>query len=373
MTACVCAFGQSASTILATLRTRGSTSTGGEAKYENYLPLLGPGGRLDYSFIPTNSIFTDVFDWVNENGSKRDQDELNNLSVLLNYKIDSSVVLATNTAATVANTVVSNLIVTLDEHESDPRFFEYISTNQVAIGKGAVADADNAYQIGTGTNTTSNTLKFMDTVVIDASGNIPSEIAPWAVNRNDLDSATNILTSGKVSRSGDSMSGDLDILPTYLRAMSLSSNTNSVYLDGILTFSSLNDRDAEFTGNYKVGLDTGRAELVFTYASNNVYRGSFSAGETTVTVDMNVGSSPGVTYSVGGSVLYSAPGTFEQAAGVSRMAERVYRHVNAKNPSGLTLADMNTPVMSVDLISPSENVFRLSITDDGDLIISKIK
>lgn len=69
----------------------------------------------------------------------------------------------------------------------------------VAIGAVAVAQADNAVQLGTGTNTNANTLQFKSYQLVDASGKIPADRLP------DADSsayAAKSHTHGNVNNSG---------------------------------------------------------------------------------------------------------------------------------------------------------------------------
>jgi len=392
LVACSCSMGQSASTILATLRTKGTTKEGGVPRYENYIPPLGPEGTLDYSVIPTNHVFTDVFQWVNENGSRRDQEELARLSENVTFRLDSTIEMATNTAMRVADSAVSNLIQNLATYETDPEFYSFVGSNRVAVGKGAQADANGAIQLGDGTNDVENTLKFRSTVLVDDSGYIPADSAPWAVSETDLIDATNSMGSAKVSKAGDSMTGDLSIRPGSVRAVALFYSTNSITIDGIMTYSTSSGSKAKICGSIKLREKSAESnecviyiykadiELDYSQDTANVYDGSFTVEtehEYSVDVHVNVGASPSVTYSVtcDGAEANEYTTTCEhiQNVIVQGVAETVFQMTTVKNYSGLTLNDINTPVEHIDLVSPNGRIFRFHVSDDGDLFIKKLK
>jgi hypothetical protein len=47
--------------------------------------------------------------------------------------------------------------------------------NSIAIGLEALVTGDQAIQLGTGSNNTNNTLKFLDKEIINSDGKIPTE------------------------------------------------------------------------------------------------------------------------------------------------------------------------------------------------------
>lgn len=201
LAACVCSFGQSASTILSSLRIKGATSDGGAPKYENYIPRLDGSGRLDYSFMPTNMLFSDIMDSLDERGVE--------FNTELTFSVSNTLAAAISNQFEsfnwLAHEAASNAVITaLDAARNDPIIMEYsydksavsvpIFTNMttVAIGSGAAAN-DGAWQLGTGTNSIPDTLMFRSTVLVGGNGELPASTAPWACTTNVLNGVSNEL------------------------------------------------------------------------------------------------------------------------------------------------------------------------------------
>lgn len=222
MTACACAFGQSASTILSSLRIKGATSEGGDPKYENYVPRLGPDGRLDYSFMPTNSLFSDIIDELNENGVQFNTEYTTAVSNSLAFAISNQF----NRFDWLAHEMATNAVgMALDAAKEDDDIMEYrhdkgsvytpLFTNMTSVAFGRGAKANNGWQLGEGTNSLPNTLQFYSTVLIDSDGFIPRSTAPWAATTNSLNSVSTALSSA-ISEVSNRVSAIETTIPTNL-------------------------------------------------------------------------------------------------------------------------------------------------------------
>ena len=203
LTACACAFGQSASTILSSLRIKGATSEGGDPKYENYIPRLSSDGRLDYSFIPTNAVFDDIVSILDDTGVKFNTEYTLAVSNSLGEAISNQFARFDWLAYEMSTQAVE---IAIDRAKHDNDIMEYrndkaalsepLFTNMFSVAVGAGAKAENGgWQFGSGTNTTEETLKFYSTTLVNSSGEVPQESVPWAASTNALNNVSNMLSS----------------------------------------------------------------------------------------------------------------------------------------------------------------------------------
>ena len=198
----VSSFGQSASTVLSSLRIRGATSEGGDPKYNNYVPRLNSDGFLDVSFLPPD-MYTNVYASIDDTGSKHDQELIDNLRTNMLDILDQQYMRFDGLAYAMYTNAVASAIASAktdpeiskysyDQHESTLNL--YTNAVQVAVGKGARTE-DECWQIGAGTNSIRGTLKFRNTVLVNTRGEVPEDSIKWAVPTNVLTTAVSNLNT----------------------------------------------------------------------------------------------------------------------------------------------------------------------------------
>lgn len=223
LTACVCAFGQSASTILSSLRIKGATSEGGDTKYENYIPRLDKQGLLDPTFIPSSVLSSNIIGELDYRGVEFNTELTmavsNSLAFAISNQFDRFNWLAYNIST-------NAVIMAVDAAKEDSDIMEYrndkssfytpVFTNMssVAFGRGASANY-GGWQLGQGTNVVEKTLRFYSTVLVDSRGEVPQDSAGWAVTTNSLNSVSSELSSA-ISEVSNRISAIETTIPTNL-------------------------------------------------------------------------------------------------------------------------------------------------------------
>jgi len=177
-------FGQSAASVLASLRIKGATSEGGNPKYSSYIPRLDSAGLLDYSFIPTNNVFVDVIDILDERGVKYNTLQLQEAVTNIYNELDLQFARFDWLSYMMYSNAVNDAII---KAKQDAVLMKYINDQSVA----SISVFTNAttMQIGSGTNSTPGTVQIKGTTVVDINGEMPYSSMPWSVNTNMLDAA----------------------------------------------------------------------------------------------------------------------------------------------------------------------------------------
>jgi hypothetical protein len=337
------------------------------------------------------ALYTNVFEWVDENGSAADKRAIDSIQATLESRVDSAVRPVYDYIVATTNSYHTNLIYHLREYETDPVFVEKCFDTKIALGY--MSDAvDGAVQLLEGTNDTAGTLKFKDVTLVDTNGVIPESAIPWASTYNYVDDVLNSAVSNKVSRTGDVLSGDLTIQNSGMAAAVFDNESDdAVSLCGVMTFDQSNGRDAVFSGFCKIsygssipswfeqgvyGLNSHFSydDSSGLYVSTNNLWDTLCWAETSVDVS-NISNAIAHVEIYTNSVFvaeYTHTGTIENNINIDDIGATVYRITRVKNP-GISLSDINGPVHYVDLVSPSGFVFRLKVTDSGDITVSKIK
>lgn len=377
---------QSAASVLATLHIKGATSEGGEPKYGNYVPRLNGDGCLDVSFMPGN-MYTNIYDWVNENGSEHDRQILNsfvdNFNSLLNFSINN---LSSNLYVYVddASYAITN---SLSLYESDPVFNRLMFGEGVAIGSGAVV-SNGAYQIGCGTNTVSNTLAFFDTVLVDGDGQIPTNTISWAATREDLNAAINNAYATKVSKTGDSMSGLFAYTnASYSVARVAVSNDFPMSASGILVYLPRPSETsvARFTGFIKTDtpastnldrrIDYRFVDEDIPYTQGVGYT-LYVSSESSVTNNITFKTQTtgdGEVDIVFNGTTYTTALEYVEKVHIDDVFGDLYRHMQTKNPHGITLKDIQEPVDFIEMKTAGGKIFRYYADEDGSLKYKRVK
>lgn len=168
------------------------------------------------------------------------------------------------------------------------------TSGSVALGYNAVATASSAIQIGVGTNATADSLQIFD-------------VNLTRTELNFLDGATaNLQTQinngsagSKVSKSGDSMSGALEVGSTIV-------STGNVTSAGVITAGTAHDTTSA-NGKYKIGGYTILA-VSTGFGANNLFVGTNSGSSlTSGTNNMVMGSSSGSALTSGSQNLFIGP------------------------------------------------------------------
>lgn len=388
LAACVCSFGQSASTILSSLRIKGATSEGGDPKYENYVPRLDTNGTLSLSILPP-LMYTNIYSYINEHGSEFDQSQIR----ALNDNIDNVVARQLNNAMTnifnYVDTTADTITNSIPLLEKDGLFHAFITNSSVAIGYGASCSTNNAYQIGSGTNNTENTLQFMSTVLVGQDGTIPRESVPWAAVETNVFSSIDNLYSNKVSIYGDKIQGRYEYSSGDYAAIVSSTNFVPVNVHGLLLYKSSNATNAEFVGEIVIDdtADTFEAGRYLEYIRTNtvVYadsRGEFKldfacfGGSVTNTINFSVNEA---TCTVTGTDLNGFPfeckSPFKSVVPVKLedVFVDLFKHLNLRNPSGIRLRDIAEPVDFFEMKTKEGKIYRYSPREDGSIIYTRVK
>lgn len=392
LAACVCSFGQSASTILSSLRIKGATSDGGDPKYENYVPRLDTNGTLAVSVMP-DLLYTNIYKHVDEFGSESQRREIELMRDGLDSKIEAAKDLIVSNMNAVVDSAVSNVWLNIEEHEKDPMFNYIFHNDGVAIGYGAESTTNAAYQIGTGTNSAQNTFKVFDTVLVGQNGEVPSNSVPWAASSARLETINSDLKNSKVSKLGDTMFGDISVNLEGVYLFTLSSTTEVVKILGCMSISSGDNRSARlsgtiaykraaYDGRYIQYKDTGVFEL---YEDNTIdgFSGIFDLpGDATGQMRLaiynytptNLNELVCTVYETGEqeTQVVIPVGQVNEAAG-SRILEDAVRNSIYMKMTDSGLSREPVPARYIDLVSPSDNVFRIVVNDSGELHILRLK
>lgn len=133
-----------------------------------------------------------------------------------NYSVSAGYSASATSASTAIGTRATAGIygVAIGSADRDSVKTEAIGSSSVAIGYNAKATANTAVQIGAGTNSTADTVQIKGTRVLDANGKIPTA---------NLDVA-------KVSKTGDTMTGNLIIDNNNITQLALNSTRADSYL-----------------------------------------------------------------------------------------------------------------------------------------------
>lgn len=375
---------QNASTVLSTLHARGTTRTGGEERYADYIPRLVDDGRLDYSMIPTNDVMSDVIEWVDTHGSRLDQRLLDAHAAEADIKVEQIRESLDASFIEFSSNLWANLGDTVPTLERDRTALAYMASNSIALGEGAVSVTNDAYQIGCGTNGVPRTFKAFDTVLVDTNGVVPAVSVPWAISRVDATALVNEKVSDKVLRSGDTMTGPLALATAYDTYV-FHETTNFVSLDAVLL---VDNRSGSITNPARLkgrivakrnsvsdgvtntlratspvdlylapqSVDTWKQRFVIGLAGGGSITNTFTRSETFDRMTLEMSGAV--------SAVYTANKGSDRVS-VDDVAVELCIGNMAPNPHGVTMRDIQEPLPFVDLVSPSGYIYRIKVSDDG--------
>ena len=395
----LCATAQSPSTVLSTLHTRGTTVTGGEHKYRDYIPRLDETGRLSFTVLPTNAVLGFVMDYVNEHGSDHDITLVEDLESTVMDRFDTEFTRYAWLSAEVYSNAVRTALNSVKHYEEDPVYLEHIgrtgieiytNASTVAMGEGAIAVA-GSWQFGQGTNQVENTFRFKNTVLVDYSGAVPESSVPWAVTKQNFNEVTNELlhvTGGYVNDIGfpeiytkylvtNNTSIPVCLVGSFISRRSVP--TNMVFYGSVVYNNPAANDTAPIVYKENATLVFSRDNTASPYIINGTYYPINRYGHNKVRISVSSGGL--VSYAlvegtdgIGGEVIENSTLALGPTTnGLSSVASRVLAMDENTHSTTCDLSTPQPPVDYVDLKSPSGNIFRIRVSDDGEMILTRVK